>query len=195
MRSSTSKAANLVATDMAASAARLSGVEDRPMRPMPASRLVGNAAPAVGRGAVPVPHAMTQASGDAAAEYKRVCEFMRQYATLRFCQLALQLGTTGSIVTALSSTAVREAFVRAELLKMRGLMVSFAFLVMEYRATSYWHRLRNRGNALAVELRFEPFPVISRWNPLTTSGVSFCLHAAVAALWLVSLFLTLRPDA
>jgi hypothetical protein len=42
--------------------------------------------------------------GTALQEYKTICEFMRLYATLRFYQLALLLGTTGAIVTALISS-------------------------------------------------------------------------------------------
>jgi hypothetical protein len=128
------------------------------------------------------------AGGSAADEYRSVCEFMRLYATLRFYQLALLLGTTGSIVTALTSQAVRESFARAEFLKAGGLLVSLAFLVMEFRATSHWHRLRERANALAAALRYQAFPVHTRWNPLTTSGAGFYLHAAVATLWCSSLF-------
>jgi len=128
-------------------------------------------------------------SGDAGEEYRSVCEFMRLYATLRFYQLALLLGTTGSIVTALSSNAVRTSFAGMGLLKSGGLVISLAFLVMEFRATSYWHALRNRGNYLAQVLRFEAFPASSRWNPLTTSGASLYLHVFVTTLWATSLFL------
>ena len=131
-------------------------------------------------------------SGNPGEEYRSVCEFMRLYATLRFYQLALLLGTTGSIVTALSSDAVRTAFARAQLLKTGGLIVSLAFLVMEFRASSYWHGLRRRGNELAQVLRFQPFPTSSRWNPLTTSGASFYLHVVVATLWLASMCLRLQ---
>lgn len=140
-------------------------------------------------------HASATESVNPGDEYKSVCEFMRQYATLRFYQMALLLGTTGSIITALSSNAVRTSFARAEFLKIGGLIVCLAFLVMEFRASSYWHRLRDRGNALAKTLHFAPFPVSSRWNPLTTSGASFYLHIVVAVLWLVSLFVRFQPDA
>lgn len=126
-------------------------------------------------------------SGNPGEEYKSVCEFMRLYATLRFYQLALLLGTTGSIVTALTSTAVHTNFMRVQLLRAGGLVISLAFVVMEFRASSYWHRLRRRGNELAELLRYQPFPVSSRWNPLTTSGASFYLHLFVAALWLTTL--------
>lgn len=135
----------------------------------------------------------TTEPGNPGEEYKSVCEFMRLYSTLRFYQLALLLGTTGSIVTALSSNAVRMSFARAELLRTGGLIISLAFLVMEFRATSYWHGLRNRGNELARVLRYQPFPTSSRWNPLTTGGASFYLHVAVATLWFASLFLHLQP--
>jgi hypothetical protein len=131
--------------------------------------------------------------GDPGEEYKCVCDFMRLYATLRFYQLALLLGTTGSIITALSSNAVRTSFARAEFLKTGGVIVSLAFLVMEFRATSYWHGLRDRGNELALQLCFRLFPTPSRWNPLTTSGAGFYLHAFVAALWLASLVFRLQP--
>lgn len=124
-------------------------------------------------------------------EYKCVCDFMRQYSLLRFYQLALLLGTTGSIVTALSSSVVRASLVRTDMLKLGGLVVSLALLVMEYRSSTYWRVLRNRANQIAQALRFEPFPTSSRWSPLTTSGVGFYLHALVAALWSASLFL--RP--
>lgn len=138
-------------------------------------------------------NAATEVSGNPGEEYKSVCEFMRLYSTLRFYQLALLLGTSGSIVTAISSNAVRTSFARAEFLKTGGLVISLAFLVMEFRASSHWHRLRNRGNVLAQALRFECFPAASRWNPLTTSGAGLYLHVAVATLWLTSLLLRLQP--
>jgi hypothetical protein len=132
-------------------------------------------------------------SGNPADEYKSVCEFMRQYSMMRFYQLALLLGTTGSIVTALSSNAVRTSFAGGNFLKAGGLIVSLALLVMELRATSHWHRLRDRGNELAQLLSFAPFPTSSRWDPLTTSGAGFYLHAAVVSLWLTGLFLRFNP--
>lgn len=125
-------------------------------------------------------------------EYKCVCAFMRQHATLRFYQLALLLGTTGSIVTALSSQAVRASVMRIDMLKCGGLLVALALLLMEYRSSTYWHSLRQRGNELAASLAFHRFSASSRWSPLTTSGVGFYLHALIATLWAASLFL--RPD-
>ena len=124
-------------------------------------------------------------------EYKCVSAVMRQYATLRFYQLALLLGTTGSIVTALSSQAVRASAMRVEMLRFGALIISLALLVMEFRSSNYWQAMRDRANDLALALRFQRLPVSSRWSPLTTSGVGFYLHALVAALWVVSL--VLRP--
>lgn len=123
-----------------------------------------------------------------------MCEFMRLFATLRFYQLALLLGTTGSVITALSSAAVRASFARAELLKTGGLVVSLVFLVMEWRASSYWLRLRRRANELAAALSFEPFPTSSRWSPLTTSGAGLYLHVFVASMWSANLFFRLGLD-
>ncbi|HXX83116.1 MAG TPA: hypothetical protein VEN29_03960 [Casimicrobiaceae bacterium] len=120
-------------------------------------------------------------------EYKIVAEFMRQYSTLRFYQLTLLLGTSGTIVTATASAGVTTNFVSAEVLKLGGLITSLTFLAMEYRATSYWHGLRNRANKLARVLRFDLFPPQSRWNPLTSSGAEFYLHVLVALLWIISL--------
>lgn len=132
-------------------------------------------------------------SGNPLEEYRAVGEFMRLYATLRFYQLALLLGTTGSIVSALSSHAVRQSLARAEILKAGGLLVTLALLVMELRASSHWVGLRRRGNELAAVLRFEGFPNTNRWSPLSTSGASFYLHLIVAALWLTSLFIPFQP--
>lgn len=120
-------------------------------------------------------------------EYKCVSATMRQYATLRFYQLALLLGTTGSIVTALTSELVRQNPLRVELLKAGALLVTLALLVMDQRASTYWQHMRDRANTLAQGLGYYVFPVASRWSPLTTSGVSFYLHAGVVALWLASL--------
>ena len=133
-------------------------------------------------------------SGNPVEEYRSVCDFMRLYATLRFYQLALLLGTTGSVITALSSPGVRASFARAELLKTGGLVVSVVFLLMEFRASSHWHRLRNRANALAETLSFEAFPTSSRWNPLTTTGAGLYLHAFVASMWTANLFFNLGLD-
>jgi hypothetical protein len=124
-------------------------------------------------------------------EYKCVCDFMRQYALLRFYQLALLLGTTGGIVTALSSNVVRMSALRSDMLKLGGLLIGLALLVMEFRSSTYWMVLRNRGNQIADSLQFQRFPTSSRWSPLTTSGVGFYLHALITSLWATSLFL--RP--
>lgn len=131
----------------------------------------------------------TAPSGNPADEYRSVCEFMRLYATLRIYQLALLLGTTGSIVTALASAAFRVGLVRSELLRAGGLLVTLVLLLMDFRATSHWQRLRRRANELARALQYQPFLHASRWNPLTTSGAGFYLHGLVAALWLTSLFI------
>jgi hypothetical protein len=127
--------------------------------------------------------------GSPAEEYRSVCEFMRLYATLRFYRLALLLGTTGSIITALTSFAVRASALRVDMLRLGGLVISCAFLVMEFRATSQWVQLCERCNDLARVLRYQPVLVSSRWDPLATSGAGFYLHAAVTALWAASLAL------
>jgi hypothetical protein len=121
-------------------------------------------------------------------EYKCVHATMRQYATLRFYQLALLLGTTGSIITALTSQVLRQSPARIELLKGGALLVSLALLVMDLRASTYWQHMRDRANTLALALGYYAFPIASRWNPLTTSGAGFYLHATVVAFWLSSLF-------
>ena len=132
-------------------------------------------------------------SGSPADELRSVCEFMRLYSTLRFYQLALLLGTTGSIVSMLASNIVRIGVARAEFLKVGALVMSLAFLVMEFRASSYWHRLRDRGNVLAETLGYQTFPSSSRWSPFTTSGAGLYLHVFVSAMWLTSLFFQFQP--
>jgi hypothetical protein len=132
--------------------------------------------------------------GTALQEYKTICEFMRLYATLRFYQLALLLGTTGAIVTALiSSRTILATPGAAIMLKLGGVAVALALTVMEFRASSYWHRMRDRANVLCETLGYEPFAVSSRWSPLTTSGAGFYLHFVVTALWVTSLFIRFVP--
>jgi hypothetical protein len=129
--------------------------------------------------------------GSPADEYKSVSEFMRLYATMRFYRLALLLGTTGSIVTALTSAAVQASFARSEVLKGGGMVISLCFLVMEFRATSQWLALGSRASHLARALGYQPFAETSRWSPLTTSGAGFYLYSMVALLWGASLLLRL----
>jgi len=132
--------------------------------------------------------------GTALQEYKTICEFMRLYATLRFYQLALLLGTTGAIVTALlTSTTIHASLALATTLKIGGVAVAAALTVMEFRASSYWHHMRDRANILCVALGYEPFPASSRWSPLTTSGAGFYLHVLITALWVTSLFIRFVP--
>jgi hypothetical protein len=133
--------------------------------------------------------AATRVQGDPLEEYKSLCEFLRLYATLRFYQLALLLGTSGAIVTALLTPALGRLPYGGVLLRCTGVIVAVALGVMEFRASSYWHRLRDRANRLCALLRFEPFPVSSRWNPLTTSGAGFYLHLLVVVGWIATLAL------
>jgi hypothetical protein len=130
-------------------------------------------------------------TGSPADEYKSVSEFMRLYATMRFYRLALLLGTTGSIVTALTSSAVQASFARVEVLKAGGLIITLCFLVMEFRATSQWLALGSRASHLARALGYQPFAETSRWSPLTTSGAGFYLYGLVVVLWAMSLLLRL----
>jgi len=164
------------------------------MRFVPARSSISRASPivpAIEQGDARLPAAAEAVTSAAADEYKSVCEFMRLYATLRFYRLALLLGTTGSLVTALTSIAVRSQFHRLEILKLGGMIISLAFLVMELRATSHWVLLRDRCNELARVLRYQSMPTSSRWDPLTTSGAGFYLYASVSALWFLSLLLGL----
>jgi hypothetical protein len=132
--------------------------------------------------------------GSSLQEYKTICEFMRLYATLRFYQLALLLGTSGAIVTALLTSATIHALPKSgTILKLAGLAVAAALTVMEFRASSYWHRMRDRANVLCQTLGYQEFAASSRWNPLTTSGAGFYLHVAITLLWIATFFI--RVDA
>jgi len=136
-----------------------------------------------------MPAAQGAGAENAREEYKVVCDFLRLYATLRFYRLALLLGTTGSIVTALAAQALRGSPTHSLLLRSSGLVITLAFLVMEFRATSHWRTLLVRANELARRLAFNVFPTSGRWNPLTTSGAGFYLHALVVLFWAISLVL------
>src|SRR5689334_1332456 len=114
-------------------------------------------------------------------EYKILCEMMRSYAMLRFYQMALLLGTSGGIVTGISSDIVRRSALLVLMVKIGGLLLSAVFTVMDYRASAYWHRLRRRANEIAPELGFRPFPVAPAWSRLTTTGASLVMHAFFVA--------------
>jgi len=82
----------------------------------------------------------------------------------------------------------------AIVLKLGGIAVAAALTVMEFRASSYWHRMRDRANSLCETLNYQPFPVSSRWSPLTTSGAGFYLHLIVVLMWISSLFIRFSPE-
>jgi hypothetical protein len=139
-----------------------------------------------------MPAAQDGGAENAREEYKVVCDFLRLYATLRFYRLALLLGSSGSLITAIATAVLRVEPYHLNMLRLAGLGVTSIFLVMEYRATSHWQALLGRANELARTLRFNQFPASNRWNPLTTSGAGFYLHAFVLVLWIVG-FLNGRP--
>jgi len=122
----------------------------------------------------------------AVEEYKVACDFMRQYALLRFLQLTLLTGTMGSLVTALASPYVREAYLPGSAIKVGGLAMVLAFLAMELRAAAFWRHMRDRADAIAAHLGFAPFPASPRW-PVNTSGASVAVYVVMAMGWLLSL--------
>jgi hypothetical protein len=128
---------------------------------------------------------------DLIEEYRSVTATMHLYATLRFYQVALLLGMTSNAVVMLAAQSSQIGVQRALLLRIGAFAVSLALLVLGWRASSQWLALRERATALARELRFETRPVLSRWNPLSTSGATFYLHACVALLWGASLLMRL----
>lgn len=130
-----------------------------------------------------------QEPGEPLEEYKSLCEFLRLYSTLRFYQLALLLGTSSGIATALLNPAINAYRYGGILLRLVALIIAFALTVMDVRSSSYWHFLRDRANALCARLRFEPFPTSTRWSPFTTSGAAFYLHASVSAAWATTLLI------
>ena len=128
-------------------------------------------------------------AGNALDEYKVVCEFLRGHATLRFLRFTVLLGASGGLVTALMSERITAVPLNGLVLKICGLGLTVAFGVMEYASSVTWHRLRERANALAVILQFQPFPESAPWNPLTTTGAARYLHLLLALLWV---FILLR---
>lgn len=128
-------------------------------------------------------------SRDVLEEYRSVTAAMHLHATLRFYQLALLVGMTSNAVVVLATQSAQLGVQRTLLLKAGAFAVSLALLVLGWRASSQWLALRERATELARALRFETRPVLSRWNPLSTSGATFYLHALVALLWGLSLLL------
>jgi hypothetical protein len=117
-------------------------------------------------------------------EYKHLGEDLRHYGILRLYRLTLLLGTTGALITALASDAVRSNALLVDILKVGGLAVTLAFAIMDYRSGQRWMRMQRRANALAESLGFERRTLGNEWNPLTTTGVSRVLHAFVVGAWL-----------
>ena len=123
-------------------------------------------------------------AGNPLDEYKVVCEFLRSHATLRFLRFTVLLGATGGLISVLLAERAHQIPLQGLVLKIGGLGLTLAFGAMEYSSSVTWHRLRERANALAMTLQFQPFPESSPWNPLTTTGASRYLHLLLILLWL-----------
>jgi hypothetical protein len=128
-------------------------------------------------------------TGTALDEYKHLGEDLRHYGILRLARLTLLLGTTGAMVTALASDAVRAHPIVFMLLKVGGLVIAVVFAIMDYRSGMHWLRLQQRSNQLAAVLGFEPRPVAYGWNPLATTGASRALHLFLVLGWIFALLL------
>ena len=128
-------------------------------------------------------------TGNALDEYKHLGEDLRHYGILRLARLTLLLGTTGAMVTALATDAVREHPLVFVLLKVGGLVIALVFAVMDYRSGVHWLRLQQRSNQLAAVLGFESRPVAYGWNPLATTGASRALHLFLVFGWIFALLL------
>ena len=123
-------------------------------------------------------------------EYKHLGEDLRHYGVLRLYRLTLLLGTTGAMVTALSSENLRAQPVLFELLRVGGLVIALAFAIMDYRSGQQWMRLQHRANVLAETLGFQTRPIAHVWNPLSTTGATRALHVFFVCGWI---FVLLRP--
>lgn len=137
------------------------------------------------------PVARITSIGSPLDEYKHLGEDLRHYAILRLYRLTLLLGTTGAMVTALASEAVRAHPIPFLVLKLGGLVLALAFAIMDYRSGEHWLRLQRRANVLAKVLGFEARPTADSWNPLTTTGASRFLHVFFVSGWLFVLVLPL----
>jgi hypothetical protein len=126
-------------------------------------------------------------TANAVEEYKVACDFMRQYALLRFLYLTLLTGTTGSLVTALGSPYVQEAYLPPSIIKVGGLAMVIAFLAMELRAARFWRHMRDRAGVIALQLGFAEFPSSPRFGPASTGGASIAVYVVMATGWALSL--------
>jgi len=96
------------------------------------------------------------------------------------------LGSYASLIWRLTTQHLKEAPVRP------GSSLQEYKIICEFMP-SYWHRMRDRANVLCEALDYQPFPVSSRWNPLTTTGAGLYLHVFITALWATSLFIRFVP--
>jgi hypothetical protein len=125
-----------------------------------------------------------QTPGSPLDEYKHLGDDLRHYGILRLYRLTLLLGTTGAIVTAVASDALRAHPTMFRLVIFGGLIVNVVFAIMDYRSGEQWQRLQQRANALAGLLGFQQRPLAHAWNPLTTTGAGRVLHLFMVAVWL-----------
>lgn len=142
----------------------------------------------VDTGVTPAPP-RTTAVGTPLDEYKHLGEDLRHYGILRLYRLTLLLGTTGAMVSALASDAVRAHPVMFEILKLGGVVVTVVFAIMDHRSGNMWYRLQARSNALAERLGFQTRPTAHPWNPLTTTGAGRVLHLFLVCGWVFILLL------
>ena len=127
--------------------------------------------------------------GDPKDEYKDVGDNMRQYGNMRFAQLTLFIAVTAGLLSVLFRSDPPLLSLVRYILKIGGLIITFVFLIMEERSTSYWNHYKKRAVELEKQLGYKQYLTrpaggfISATNAVRLLFLFMFLFWAITLIW------------
>ena len=121
-------------------------------------------------------------------EYKEASSNMRTYTNMRFAQLTLFIAITGILINVLfvqdSGTTCPFQFA----MKIGGLIVGVVFLLMEERASDFFHHYKKRAIELEGQLGFQQYINRPERKLITATNGVRILFVADIIFWITALF-------
>jgi hypothetical protein len=119
-------------------------------------------------------------------EYKIVSDNIRWYSNIRFAQLTLFFALTAGLYNSIIPPNPTLPNLLSIILKVGGILSTFAFAYLEWRADAYWLHFMNRACSLEKKLGFRQYTDRpSRAFP--TSTIIMMMYAAVAIFWVFTI--------
>lgn len=121
-------------------------------------------------------------------EYLDVSENMRHYGNMRFAQLTLFAGITAGLLSIMVAGSPPSGSLKVTI-PLGGLVVTFAFWIIEERAALFFHSYRRRSVELEQLLGYRQHTNRPEGKLVTAANAVRLLFLGTAVFWLAQLLL------